>query len=232
MAWTKTSLTLGTLNAWSYSKYDNEQLSYAVFLVKACIDSICRFYQRMDIMQDPMRYVAAKRIVKLYPYLDVCELVDFEEKLEGAQIIIKRNGQDDSSLRVVDGGSILERLKAYTSSYRPVAPEENKSLEPLLPQRPTLGAQGDWQRTHTMDGQYMGLNWDADRYWQDVKQTHNYDLANHCFVYVGDRPFSEAVDYWSKLPTKEERENISINSVAIDTLGYISAFDDQQPQYI
>lgn len=170
---------------------------YSTLYAEACVKEICKRYKRNDPMTPVDIRRTAQNIVDNYPFLTIYDLKDFLQKLILGRIYI--NG--DYEIKAVDEPAIMARLKAYCELFtKRTYSSDVKKRDEIVP----LGARGDFQRTHTADGTYMGYNWDADRYWQDWKRTHNWDVNNQQWVDAEYRTLDQAIEYWhAPMPTHE-----------------------------
>ena len=165
-------ITLSELAEWDFPDMDGAMSNYAVLLVRACIDSICRGNTRKEPMPSDERTLTAESVVRNYSHWRAWELKDFEDKLANGFIGVKNTmGLVDYELRAIDRGSLLQRFKAYDAMRRPSDRETLVQPEPGVPVRPLT----DWHRTHLLDHSEHRFSSEAEceQYWRGLPDSND-----------------------------------------------------------
>ena len=189
---------------------------FSVCYAKACVDSICRAYKRVDPMSDEDKMQTAVQIVLSYPYITIYQLKDFEIKLTSGFVPLHSPSGDDYEMKAVDRGSIMARLRAYNTLYCKKAyafeePAEPTRIDSAFP----LGARDRRERTHDAYGNEMPVGWDYNRYWQDWRIEHNYNLVKHQWEDAPERTLQQAIAYWNRPISMEERHAVCDRQISI-----------------
>lgn len=166
-------------------------------------------------MTEDDRIQTAIQIVVSYPYMTIYELKDFEIKLTSGFVPIRTPSGDDYEMKAVDRGSIMARLRSYTNMYKKAYTFEETATSRNDNNPYPLGARDKRERTQDAYGIPMPAGWDYDRYWQDWRIEHNYNLVKHQWEEAPKRTLQQAIAYWDRIPTKEERHAVCDKQIAI-----------------
>lgn len=176
-------IRLSELSCMPYKDIDNLPSNYAILLVKACIDALCRAHNRQNPMPHDERMETARLVVKRYGSWRINELKAFEEHLLLGDIAIIHAGVKEYDLKSIDRASLLLRFKLYDENTRSrqerAADTGGMDLAELDYQRrkaahrcPFETIYNDWDMTHDYEGNLMPPGWDFEAYWNEWYATH------------------------------------------------------------
>ena len=174
---------------------DGFQTSFAVALVRACLDSIIAQYKRKDIMAIADRMKLAGRVVKEYPYFSVKDLRTFDNMLINSRLpTIGSGGREDYDIIMMDAPHFMNKLRVYDQKRPRV------DLTPYQPKSTEGRAFTPWQQTHLLDGTE----------WDFTQPYPGYDDQ-------GDA-MTNALAYWREDGfRKDERDEAAINKIIAKT---------------
>lgn len=147
-----------------YKLEDGQQSNYAIFLVKAMIDSICSGRRlHAKTFPDEERMKLAQSIVEYYGDIHIRQLKEFEVLIDDGQLTIVVEGKNKNTMCCADRITLFLFFKAFYSSKRKKLRATSKSAAEI--KRMPIYEKNDYYRTHGFSGRLIPKGLTAEEYW-------------------------------------------------------------------